>query len=77
MAKLREWFEVLAIFAVSLFIFTWNVSTQEVIGFESRFYLFALEMWRHGLSWFPTTYHKPYPDYPVTSTILPTITARL
>lgn len=62
--------EVLGIFCTSLFLFSWGLSEQEVVSFESRFYLFALEMWRHGLSWFPTTYGHPYPDYPVTSTVL-------
>ncbi len=58
------------IFIVGVCLFTWGLSSQEIIGFESRFYLFALEMWRHGVSWFPTTYQQPYPDYPVTSTLL-------
>lgn len=71
MLKLRlNGYEPVIIFAVSLFLFTFGVGNQEVIGFESRFYLFALEMWRHGFSWFPTTYGEPYPDYPVTSTWL-------
>src|SRR3990167_2636838 len=61
--------KVIGIFLGSLFLFTWGLSDQEVISFDSRFYLFALEMWRHGLSWFPTTYHQPYPDYPALSTI--------
>ncbi|RDI48671.1 hypothetical protein AQULUS_17130 [Aquicella lusitana] len=60
----------LAIFFLSLVFFTWGLSAQEIIGFESRFYLFALEMWRYGPTWFPTTYQQPYPDYPVTSTFL-------
>lgn len=54
---------------VSVFLFTWGLNGQEIIGFDSRFYLFALEMWQNGLSWFPTTYHHPYPDYLATSTI--------
>ena len=64
-----------ALFCVSLFLFTWGVSSQEVIGFESRFYMFALEMWRHGISWFPTTYGDLYPDYLGTSTWLICISA--
>lgn len=62
--------EALLIFLSSLVLFTIGISYQEIISFESRFYLFALEMWRHGITWFPTTYHQPYPDYPVTSTLL-------
>lgn len=62
--------QALLIFMGSLIIFTLGLSTHEIIGFESRFYLFALEMWCHGPSWFPTTYQQPYPDYPATSTLL-------
>lgn len=62
--------EILILFFSSLILFIWGLRSQEIVGFESRFYLFALEMWRHGPSWFPTTYHQPYPDYPATSTFL-------
>src|SRR3990167_1242316 len=62
--------EAISIFCISLILFTWGLSSQEVISFDSRFYLFALEMWRHGASWFSTTYQQPYPDYPATSTWL-------
>lgn len=41
-----------------------------VVGFDSRFVLFAKEMLRHGPGLFPTTYGEPYPDYPATSTFL-------
>lgn len=54
----------------SLVLFTWGLRMQEVIGFDSRFYLFAMEMWRDGIHLFPTTYQEPYPDYPVSSTLL-------
>jgi 4-amino-4-deoxy-L-arabinose transferase-like glycosyltransferase len=57
------------IFCVGLFLFTVGLGHQEIVGFESRFYLFALEMWRHGPSGFPTTYGIPYPDYPATTTL--------
>ncbi|HLB57816.1 MAG TPA: hypothetical protein VJL60_03275, partial [Gammaproteobacteria bacterium] len=66
----NRYFEAVVIFFLGLIIFTIGLSHQEVITFEARFYLFALEMWRHGLSFFPTTYEQPYPDYPVTSTAL-------
>ncbi len=69
--------DALLLFFLSLLLFTVGLGHQEIIGFESRFYLFALEMWRHGLSFFPTTYHHPYPDYPATSTALIYLTARL
>lgn len=58
------------IFFLGLFLFTIGLSHQEMISFESRFYLFSLEMMRHGITAFPTTYGKYYPDYPVTSTLL-------
>jgi 4-amino-4-deoxy-L-arabinose transferase-like glycosyltransferase len=63
-------FTLLGLFLGSLFLFTFGLATQEIIGFDSRFYLFAQEMWRHGLTWFPTTYGGPYADYPATSTVL-------
>ncbi len=66
-----------AIFFVSLILFTYGLQQQEIIGFDSRFYLFALEMWRHGISYFPTTYHRFYPDYPVTSTLFIYLFAQL
>lgn len=62
-------FQAIAIFCCALILFTVGLCHQEIIGFESRFYLFALEMWQQGPSWFPTTYHQPYPDYPATTTL--------
>lgn len=41
-----------------------------IVGFDSRFVLFAQEMLRHGPSIFPTTYGVPYPDYTGFSTWL-------
>lgn len=66
----RSALEIISLFFISLFVFLWGLSSQEIITFDSRFYLFALEMWRNGPSWFPTTYHEPYPDYPASSTFL-------
>lgn len=57
-----------SVFVFGLMFFIFTSAQMEVISFESRFYLFALEMWRHGPSWFSTTYHEPYPDYPGTGT---------
>ena len=62
--------ESLWIFALGLLLFTLGLWQQPFIDFESRFALFAQEMWRHGLTLFPTTYTEPYPDYPVTGTVL-------
>ncbi len=74
---LTKTLEPIIIFCVGAIVFTVGLSHQEIIGFESRFYLFALEMWRHGPSWFPTTYQQPYPDYPVTATFLIYLTAHM
>lgn len=62
--------DVTLIFFLTLLIATIGLAHQEIVGFDTRFYLFALEMWRHGISAFPTTYQQPYPDYPATSTWL-------
>ena len=62
------WSGIVAVIALLLFaIGIWN---QPFVGFETRFALFAKEMLRHGISFFPTTYGKPYPDYPATSTLI-------
>lgn len=66
-----------AIFCCGLLLFTLGIRGQEVIGFESRFYLFAEEMWQHGLSLFPTTYSEPYPDYTALGTILIYFSAKM
>lgn len=58
------------VFACGLLLFTLGIWQQPFIDFESRFAVFAQEMLRHGFSFFPTTYGEPYPDYPVTGTLL-------
>lgn len=73
----RQTTEAIIIFICSLILFTWGLASQEIISFDSRFYLFAQEMWRYGLSWFPMTYHSPYPDYPATSTAVIYLFAKL
>lgn len=75
--KDRNFLEPAGLFFASFLFFTWGLGNEEIIGFESRFYYFALEMWRSGFTWFPTTYHHPYPDYPVTSTLLINIFAKI
>lgn len=58
----------LGLLALVLFIAgSWH---QAIIGFDSRFVVFAQEMLRHGPSFFPTTYGQPYADYLATSTLL-------
>lgn len=66
-----------SIFVVALFIFTIGLTQQEIIGFEARFYLFAQEMLRAGVGFFPTTYGEPYPDYTAASTILIYLCAKI
>ncbi|WP_416363465.1 ArnT family glycosyltransferase [Pseudomonas sp. NFX183] len=58
----------LGLLALVLFIAgNWH---QAIIGFDSRFVVFAQEMLRYGPSFFPTTYGQPYADYLATSTVL-------
>lgn len=65
--RFLRWSGIVAVIAFLLFtIGIWN---QPFVGFEINFVLFAKEMLRHGISFFPTIYGKPYPDYPVTSTL--------
>lgn len=68
--------DFIGIFFVCILLFTWGLRYQDIIGFETRFYLFALEMWRNGFTWFPTTYGHYYPDYPVLPTFLIYLTAK-
>ena len=59
----------LLIFLVGVVIFMVGLS-PEITGFDCRFAMFAQEMLRNGPTFFPTTYGRPYPDYPATSTFL-------
>ncbi|VVC76637.1 hypothetical protein AQUSIP_19600 [Aquicella siphonis] len=77
LAAYRNTLESLIIFCLGLILFVIGSGSREILGFDSRFYLFALEMWRYGTSWFPMTYHLPYPDYPAASTLLIYLSARL
>lgn len=58
------------IFSFGILLFTTAQFNHEFVQFESRFGLFAQEMWRNGISFFPTTYNQLYPDYPATQTVL-------
>lgn len=62
--------ELAFLFLLSLALFTFGLSHHEFIQFESRFAVFAQEMLNAGISFFPTTYGAPYPDYPAAYTIL-------
>jgi 4-amino-4-deoxy-L-arabinose transferase-like glycosyltransferase len=56
------------IFLFGLVFFSLNF-VPEFIAFQTRFALFAQEMLRNGIAFFPSTYQGVYPDYPSTSTI--------
>ena len=68
--------DTLLIFCVGGVLFA-LLLPPEFIRFQARFGLFAREMFRHGPSFFPTTYRVPYPDYPGTSIFLAYLVARL
>jgi 4-amino-4-deoxy-L-arabinose transferase-like glycosyltransferase len=68
--------DTLLIFWAAILLFV-LMPMPEFTGFQARFGLFAQEMFRYGPSWFPTTYHAPYPDYPATSIFLIYLVARL
>ena len=74
-ARLR--LESLALCLLAMLLFTLGLWEQPFIGFDGRFALFAQEMFRHGASFFPTSYGQPYPDYPATSTLLIDVFAHL
>ncbi|WDG80462.1 glycosyltransferase family 39 protein [Pseudomonas chlororaphis] len=61
--------EMLGVFLLALFLFTFGIWDQPAQGFDGRWWLFLQEMFRHGASLFPTTYGEPYPDYPGTATL--------
>lgn len=62
--------QALCVAVAAFVLFMLGAQGAAVVGFDSRFVLFAKEMLRHGPSLFPTTYGEPYPDYPATSTFL-------
>lgn len=70
MKKITYYLDGAAIFLLSLAAFTYGLFGRELIGFETRFGLFAVEMLKKGPSLFPTTYGIPYPDYPGLQTWL-------
>jgi len=69
--------ESLLVFAVAILLFTLGIWDQAPQGFDYRWAVFLNEMFRHGPSFFPTTYGQPYPDYPGTATWLSWLAARL
>ncbi|WP_460132158.1 glycosyltransferase family 39 protein [Pseudomonas sp. S1_E04] len=69
--------ESLGIFLLALLLFTLGIWDQQPQGFDGRWALFLQEMFRHGASFFPTTYGQPYADYPGTATFFSYVFARL
>lgn len=67
--KTNKW-DVGFVFVLALLSFTLGFCSQEFINFETRFALFAQDVFRHGLKFYPTIYGVPYPDYPALSTWL-------
>ena len=62
--------EALCLGLGAFLLFMAGIWHQPFVNFETRFAVFAQEMLRNGPTLFPTTYGQPYPDYPVTSTVL-------
>lgn len=77
MLKTGRLTDYVLLFVGSLCLFLIGIRPHEIIGFETRFYLFAMEMFHNGPTWFPTTYGKYYPDYPVLSTYFIYLLAKL
>ncbi|MGY4494073.1 ArnT family glycosyltransferase [Pseudomonas sp. TE3610] len=69
--------QALLVFAVALALFTLGIWNEQPQGFDDRWALFLQEMFRHGPSLFPTTYGRPYADYPGTATFLSYLCAQL
>lgn len=69
-AKKRLRLESAAVGVLALILFLTGGWHRDVIGFDSRFVVFAQEMLRHGVGFFPTTYGEPYADYSGFSTFL-------
>lgn len=67
--KTNKW-DVGFVFVLALLSFILGFCSQEFINFEIRFALFAQDVFRHGLKFYPTIYGVPYPDYPALSTWL-------
>ncbi|MFC8752915.1 ArnT family glycosyltransferase [Pseudomonas oryzihabitans] len=70
-------FESLLVFVAATVLFTLGIWNQAPQGFDGRWAVFLNEMFRHGPSFFATTYGQPYPDYPGTATWLSWLAARV
>jgi len=68
--QLAGWLETGLIFAAGLLLFLAGLGNRELVQLECRTGLFVKEMLENGISWFPTVYGRPYPDYPVTHSAL-------
>lgn len=67
--------ELILLFVVAVMACTVGLR-DEFIQFDSRSGLFIKEMAQNGISFFPTVYGKPYPDYPATATAISVTLAR-
>lgn len=64
-------------FLAACCLFLLGPHADEFVRFQTRFAIFAKEMLVHGISFFPTVYDEPYPDYPATSTLFIVAIAKL
>ena len=69
--------ESLLVFVAATVLFTLGIWNQAPQGFDGRWAVLLNEMFRHGPSFFTTTYGQPYPDYPGTATWLSWLAARV
>ena len=74
-SRLRR--ESLLLGVIATLMFTLGIWNQAPQGFDGRWAVFLGEMFRHGPSFFATTYGQPYPDYPGTATWLSWLAARV
>ncbi|MDH3691348.1 MAG: glycosyltransferase family 39 protein, partial [Gammaproteobacteria bacterium] len=54
-----------------------GLSGDSFILFQTRFALFVKHMMETGPTWFPVTYDRPFPDYPVTPTLMIYFTSKM
>jgi 4-amino-4-deoxy-L-arabinose transferase-like glycosyltransferase len=69
--------DILLIAIIGVLTFTLGIHHQEFAQFNARFGLFTKNMYLHGLSFFPTTYGNPYPDYPGLPIVLIVLVSKL
>ena len=60
----------LRLFLFSFLLFSLGTAGVEIVRLDVRFAIFVQDMTRYALSVFPTVNGEPYPDYPVTMTVI-------